>query len=326
MPRSRATRPAATVVGIGETLVRLAPEGGDTLETASTLSVRIGGAESNVCATLAHLGIPTAWISRLPATPLGRRVAATIRGYGVNVDGVLWAPEGRVGLLLLQPGAGPRAGGVQYYRLDSAFAAIEPHAVAWDLLDGARIVHLTGITPALGANASRLVASAIAEARRRGVRISFDVNYRATLWEPRAARDGIEPFLTGLDIVILNDRDAGTVFGERGAPATVVRRLRARFRCGVLVLTCGGRGAVAQDRAGTYRQPAYPTEIVDRIGRGDAFAAGFLYGYLARGVAQGLRYGAALAALKQTYRGDVCLATPETVDAVLRGEGGGFKR
>ena len=326
MPRSKAKRPAAAVAGIGETLVRLAPEGGDTLEAASTLSVHIGGAEFNVCAGLAHLGIPTVWISRLPSTPLGRRVAATVRGHGVSVDGVVWAPEGNVGLMLVQPGAGPRPGEVFYYRRDSAFASIDPHAVAWDLLDGARVVHLTGITPALGANAARLVARSIEEARRRGIQISFDVNYRAKLWDPEAARAGIEPSLHGLEVVIVNDRDAAAVFGERGAPARVARRLRARFRCGVLVLTCGEAGAVADDRAGTHRQAAYPTEIVDRIGRGDAFAAGFLYGYLAHGVAEGLRYGAAMAALKQTYRGDVCPATPEAVTAVLRGDRGAFHR
>ncbi|TMI83661.1 MAG: sugar kinase [Bacillati bacterium ANGP1] len=175
-----------TVVGIGETLIRLAPQNSDTLESAAALTVHVGGAEANVCASLAHLGIPTAWISRLPANPLGRRIAATIRGFGVNVDGVLWAPDGRVGLMLVQPEAGPRASEVVYYRRDSAFASIDPDEVAWNLLDGARVVHLTGITPALGPNASRLVERAIAEARRRRVRISFDVNYRAKLWDPPA--------------------------------------------------------------------------------------------------------------------------------------------
>jgi 2-dehydro-3-deoxygluconokinase len=238
----------------------------------------------------------------------------------------VWAPDGLDGLFLVQPGAGPRAADVLYYRRDSAFAAIDPDAIDWDRLNRARVVHLTGITPALGTNASRLVSRAVAEARRRKVQISFDVNYRAKLWDPNAARKGIEPFLRGLDIVILNDRDASTVFGGRGDPEKVARALRSRFRCGVLVLTRGGMGALAVDQAGAHRQQAYPTEMVDRIGRGDAFAAGFLCGYLARGTADGLRYGAAMAALKQTYRGDVCLATPEAVDAVFRGESGAFHR
>jgi len=318
--------PGAAVVGIGETLIRLAPVGGETLESASACAVHVGGAESNVCAGLANLGVSTAWISRLPANPLGRRVATTIRGFGVNTDGVLWAPEERVGLMFVQPGAAPRAAEVVYYRRDSAFAGIDPDEVAWDRLDGARVVHLTGITPALSASAARLVERAIAEARRRRVLVSFDVNYRAKLWDPRAARQRIEPLLEGLDIVILNDRDAASVFEERGDPDEIARRLRARFGCGVLVLTLGPSGALSHDETGTARHPAFPAEIVDRIGRGDAFVAGFLYGFLARGSADGLRYGAAMAALKQTYPGDICRATLAEVDAVLRGEERKFHR
>lgn len=316
----------ATVVGIGETLVRLAPGGGDILESAHAYSVHVGGTESNVCVNLAQLGVPTAWISRLPANSLGRRVAEAIRAFGVNTDGVIWAPEGRVGLMLVQPGVAPRAGEVIYYRHDSAFAEIDPDAVAWNLLDGSRMVHLTGITPALGERPHRLVHRAIAEARKRDIRISFDVNYRAKLWPPAAARQTIEPLVRGLDIVFVNDRDARTVFDARGEADSIVRALRERFRCGVLVLTLGAEGAVALEDAGAVRHPAFSCQIVDRIGRGDAFAAGFLYGYLRRGTADGLRYGSAMAALKQTYPGDVCHTTPDEVEAVLRGEAGGFRR
>jgi 2-dehydro-3-deoxygluconokinase len=316
----------AEVIGIGETLIRLAPADGETLETAPTLSVHVGGTESNVCGGLAQLGIPTGWISRLPATPLGRRVAMAVRALGVDTDGVLWAPEGRVGLMFVQPGAGPRPSEVVYYRQDSAFAAIDADEVDWDRLGGARVVHLTGVTPGLGANARRLVQRAIAEARRRGALVSFDVNYRARLWDPPTARDQLAPLVTGLDIVILNDRDAAGVFSEQGDPETVAERLRDRFECDVLVLTLGASGAVARDGTGTHRQAAYPTAIIDRIGRGDAFVAGFLYGYLGKDSVDGLRYGAAMAALKQTYRGDVCLATSEAVRAVLRGESGLFYR
>lgn len=316
----------AAVVGIGETLIRLTPSGGETFESASTCTVHVGGAESNVCADLARLGVSTAWISRLPANPLGRRIAAVIRGCGVDVEGVVWAPEGRAGLMFVQQGAAPRPGEVIYYRRDSAFAGIDPDAIAWDRLTGADIVHLTGITPALGAGPHRLVERAIAEARRRGARISFDVNYRAKLWSPEAAREVIEPLVRGLDVVFVNDRDARTVFGAQGDPESVAPGLRERFRCGVLVLTLGPSGALAQDHSTSVRQPAYSAEVVDRIGRGDAFAAGFLYGYLARGTADGLRYGSALAALKQTYPGDICYATVDEVEAVLRGEAGGFHR
>jgi len=316
----------ATVVGIGETLVRFTPSGGETLESTATCAVHVGGAESNVCAGLAQLGVETAWISRLPVNPLGRRIAATIRSFGVNTDGVLWAQDGHAGLMFFQPGAGPRAGEVIYYRRGSAFAGIDPDAVGWHLIDGARVVHLTGITPALGERPHRLVERAMAEARRRAIRICFDVNYRAKLWTPAAARETLEPLLAGIDVLVLNERDARGVFGAQGDPEDIAGALRRRFGCGVLVLTLGSQGAIAQDEGGTTRQQALPTEIIDRIGRGDAFTAGFLYGYLAQGTVTGLRYGAALAALKQTYSGDVCRASLDQVEAVLQGASGGFHR
>lgn len=316
----------ATVVGIGETLVRLTPVGGETLETASALTVHVGGAESNVCATLARLGVATAWISRLPATPLGRRVAHAVQGYGVDIRGVLWAPSGNVGLMLVQPGGDPRASEVFYYRRDSAFAGIDPDAVPWDLVAGAQFVHLTGITPALGPGPRKLVERAISEARRRGVSVSLDVNYRARLWSPADARSALEPLLESADLVFVSERDVRAVFQAYGDPLQVAHTLRDRFRCGVLVMTRAAEGALACGPGGVAQRPAVPAAIVDRIGRGDAFVAGFLYGYLHGSVDDGLRYGAALAALKQTYPGDVCQATLEDVEAVLGGETGGFRR
>jgi 2-dehydro-3-deoxygluconokinase len=316
----------AAVVGIGEAMVRLAPSAGETLESAAAFTVHVGGAEANVCANLAYLGVATAWISRLPANPLGRRVLEAVRAAGVDTGGVLWASEGSAGLMFLQPGAAPRPGEVLYYRRQSAFAAIDPDAVTWPLLDGARVLHLTGITPALGERPRDLVTRAIAEAKARQLLISFDVNYRATLWSPAAAREALGPLLGGLDIVFINDRDARSVFEMRGDPDTVVRALRDRLRCRVLVLTCGDAGAVAADAETVMRHPAFRAEVVDRIGRGDAFAAGFLYGYLARGTSDGLRYGAALAALKQTYSGDFCRATTRDVEAVLRGDDHSLRR
>lgn len=316
----------ATVVGIGEAMIRLAPPAGESLESAPALAVQVGGAEANVCVALARLGTPAAWISRLPATPLGRRIAEAVRAAGVDDTGIMWAAEGTAGVMFLEPAAPPRPGEVFYYRRHSAFAAIAADHVAWSLLDGARVVHLTGITPALGERPREVVARAIAEARARQLLISFDVNYRATLWQPAAAREILTPLLTGLDIVFVNDRDARGVFEARGDAEAVARSLRDRLRCRVLVLTCGEAGAVAADAETVVQQSAFRAEVVDRVGRGDAFAAGFLYGYLARGTGNGLRYGAALAALKQTYTGDFCRATLREVEALLRGEEHGLRR
>jgi len=314
------------VVGIGEALVRFTPADREILETAATYAVHVGGAEANVCADLAALGVRTAWISRLPANPLGRRVAAAFAAVGVNVEGVRWAPEGRVGLMFLQPGAAPRSGEMLYYRRDSAFSQVDADEIPWQILDGTSVVHLTGITPALGAGPRRLVERAILEARRRGVRVSLDVNYRVTLWTPTAAREVLEPLLQGLDVVFINDRDARTVFGVEGDPEATARTLRGRFGCATLVLTLGAAGALVHDAEEVRRHPAYPVDIVDRIGRGDAFASGFLYGYLSGDAAAGLRYGTAMAALKQTYPGDLCRATLAEIEALAAGQPGGFRR
>lgn len=316
----------ATVVGIGEAMIRLAPPPGESLESAAALAVQVGGAEANVCVALARLGVATTWISRLPSNPLGRRIAEAVRAAGVDDAGIMWATEGSAGVMFLEPAAAPRAGEVFYYRRHSAFAAIEPDGVAWSLLDGARVVHLTGITPALGERSRELVVRAIAEARARQLLVSFDVNYRTTLWTPAAARETLVPLLTGLDVVFVNDRDARGVFEARGDVEGVAGSLRERLRCRVLVLTCGESGAVAADAETVVRQPAFRAEVVDRVGRGDAFAAGFLYGYLARGTSSGLRYGAALAALKQTYTGDFSRATLRDVEALIRGEEHGLRR
>jgi 2-dehydro-3-deoxygluconokinase len=316
----------ATVVGIGEAMVRLTPEPGETLESAPAFAVHVGGAEANVCVSLAHLGVASSWVSRLPENALGRRVAEAIRAAGVDTSGVLWAPEGAAGVMFVQPGVAPRSGEVLYYRRHSAFASIDPDAVRWAMIDGARVLHLTGITPALGERPRALVERAIAEARRRQVLVSFDVNYRATLWPAAAAREALGALLDGLDIVFINDRDARTIFEMRGDAAAVARMLRDRLRCRVLVVTCGEAGAVAADAETVLRQAAFRADVVDRIGRGDAFAGGFLHGYLAGGTGNGLRYGAALAALKQTYSGDFCRATLRDVEALLRGEDHSLRR
>lgn len=323
----------AAITGIGEALLRLTPRSGETFDTASALTVHVGGTEANVCAALAHLGVTAAWISRLPATPLGRRVAVEIRGAGVDTGGVLWAPDGRVGLMIVDPGAAPRSGAAVYYRRDSAFAGIDPDDVAWDRLDGSRVVHLTGITPALGAGPRRTVERAIVEGRRRGAVITFDVNYRETLWPPGEARNVLTPFLEEADVVFIGARDADRIFEAGGEPEEVAAALRRRFRCSIVALTAGDAGAAAADGERVVRQTAYPAALVDRVGRGDAFAAGFIYGLglLDPEAEQGrlehaLRCGAALAALKQTYPGDICRATLGDLECVLRGETGDLRR
>ena len=305
------------VITFGESMLRLSVEDGNALERASSLRLEVAGSESNVAIGLSRMGISTGWISRLVDNPLGRRIVYDIQANGVDVSRVLWAAEGRVGTYYLEPGRAPRAARVIYDRTNSAITGIDPTEVDWAYAQQARLIHLTGITPALGSACRSLVEQAIKRAREAGQLISFDVNYRGKLWSPTAAKTCLDTLLPGLNIVLCSRRDAAQVFGITAETASgVAQGLVERYEVSLAVVTDGERGAAAYDGA-PYQQPAFPSQIIDRIGAGDAFAVGFLTGYLEDGTAKGLAYGTALAALKLTYYGDISWSRRADVEALI---------
>lgn len=308
------------VVTIGETMLRLAAPPGLALEQAPHFTVVAAGAESNVAVALSRLGTSAGWISRLVDNPLGRRIAAEVRAHGVDVSRVLWTSEGRIGTYFFEPGAPPRLPRVIYDRAHSAFAQIDPDEVDWAYVAEARLVHLTGITPALGEACRRLTGRAIAEARRSRIPVCFDVNYRARLWTPEQARAALEPLLEGLDILICTREDATVLLDGTAGQADAAPVLQRRFRTRLAVVTDGTRCAAAAQDGTTVVREGHAIEPVDRMGAGDAFAAGFIHGYLREGVEAGLTYGMAAAALKHTYYGDVAWISPEDVRRLLAGE------
>jgi 2-dehydro-3-deoxygluconokinase len=307
------------VVTIGETMLRLSPPPGTSLEHASEFTVRAAGTESNVAITLSRLGTSAGWISRLVDNPLGRRVAAEIRAHGVDVSRVLWTADGRVGTYFVEPAITPRTARVIYDRANSAFAEIDPEEVDWAFVRTARHLHLTGITLSLGDRCRALAVRAIAEARRAGLTISFDVNYRARLWPPKDARKALEGVLEGIDVLFSTAEDARTLFDAEGQAEEACGLLARRFRPRVAVVTDEGRCVSSQgDRVLTRN--GYQVTPVDRIGAGDAFAGGFIHGWLAEdSIERGLEYGMAAAALKHTYHGDVAWITLEDVRNLISG-------
>jgi len=196
---------------------------------------------------------------------------------------------------------------------------------------GARLLHLSGITPALSASAAATCASALQRAREAGWLVSFDLNYRARLWSPEEARAGCEPFALAADILIMPERDARLIYGiASAAPAEVtLRRLAARFPQATLVLTQGADGALAAHPGGQpLHQPAFPAGDVGRIGGGDAFTAGLIYGRLtapegADWLGLGLQWGTAAAALKYTIPGDLPLIERAEVERLMASAGQG---
>ena len=320
------------VATFGETMLRLAAPNCGRLEDAVTLEVRVGGSESNTAVALARLGLKAAWWSKLPANPLGRRIENEIRRWGVSTDAVIWddAPDCRAGLYFLDFGAPPRGTDVYYDRAASSASRIT--AIEMDgpnvPISQARLLHLSGITPALSPYALKACSRAIQAAKESRTAVSFDVNYRAKLWTPQRAKEALEPLLSGVDLLMCPITDAATIFGIEGSGTGVAAEFRERYSIPAVVITMGGEGVAAVDANGCEHsaQPFPLTQIIDRVGAGDALNAGVLMGYLNGDLGEGLRYGMAMSALKHTIPGDLLISTRQEIDAARAGSTGGIKR
>jgi 2-dehydro-3-deoxygluconokinase len=308
------------LVGLGEVMLRLAARPPQRLEQASDLDVQIGGTEANVAAACARLGLRTAVISALPSEHAwGDRTVRELTGHGVDCRGVLRRPGQRMGLYFIEYGMTPRPVRILYDRRDSAFSRLVPEDVDWALVRGARLVHLTGVTAALGSNLRDVVRRAIAEAVGAGVPVSFDVNYRSRLWSPKEARDFLGEILPRVSHVFIGADDAATVFELGGAPERVLEGLRGLAPAATIALTLGEAGAAVLT-AGRIQRPSrrYVVSVVDRVGAGDAFAAGFLWATLiGRDTQQAVDAATALAALKCTIWGDVPIVSRAELEELL---------
>src|SRR5215213_6619854 len=234
------TGEAGRVVTFGEAMVRLTPPGNERLERTTSLDLTVGGAELNSAATLACLEVPASWVSRLPDVPLGRAVARGARAAGVDLSHLQWVPEsaGRAGVYYLEEATDPRPSAVYYDRADSAFARMEPGTFDWPaILDGARALHISGITPALGSGPRAETMAAVRAANAAGVPVAFDLNYRSKLWSEEAARACFVEIVPLVDILFASRGNLRTFFGIDGDHETVLRGARDRLGVAVAVLT-----------------------------------------------------------------------------------------
>jgi len=305
------------LVSLGEVLLRLAIPSPARFETAHQLDLQIGGAEANVAAACARLGLRTAWISALPANPWGERIRRELTAHGVDCGLVRMTPNTRVGTYFLEYGVPPRPVRVLYDRRDSAFARLTPAEVDWAPLRSARLVHLTGITPALGDAARALVERALREAST----VSFDVNYRATLWSPADACAFFETVLPRVRYLFIGQAEAQTLFGLSGAPAPTLDALARLAPKATISLQQGGEGSTVLDGGRLYRPRVRPAvQVVDPIGAGDAYAAGFLWAMLrGRDLQDAVDAGTAVGALKCSTWGDIALVSEADVTDLLAG-------
>jgi len=309
------------LVGIGEVMLRLAAPPPQRLEQATLLDVKIGGTEANVAAACARLGLRTAFISALPADHAwGDRTVRELTSHGVDCAGVIRRPSGRMGLYFLEYGAAPRPVRVLYDRRDSALSALTPDEVDWSIVRSARLLHITGVTAALGDNLRSVLRRALDEAERARVPVSFDVNYRSRLWTPAEARAFLPEILPRLRYLFVGSDDAETVFNLVGQPDAVLKGLRAIAPAATIALTLGEAGSAILTGTTRIVRPSrlYTVSIVDRVGAGDAYAAGFLWASLTgRTTQEAVDAATALAALKCTVWGDMALATRAELEELL---------
>jgi 2-dehydro-3-deoxygluconokinase len=320
------------VVTFGEAMVRLSPPHFQRLEQTRSVDLNAGGAELNVAVGVTRFGLKSAWISKLPKNSLGYLIRNRAQEFGVDCSHIVWSDQGRAGIYFLEFGSSPRASSVLYDRAHSAISMVQPGEIDWGtILARSKHLHVSGITPALSPSASEVTAEALKAAKKAGCTVSYDLNYRKKLWTPGDAKRIQEPMMADVDILITTEEDTNVVFGikEKDYEAAA-EKLARTFGFKIVAITLredlsvwkNNWTAIAYEGGKIFRDRKYEVEIVDRVGAGDSFTAGFLYGWLQeKDVQKGVQYGNAFAALKHTIPGDFNWSTREEVEAQLKGGG-----
>ncbi|HEY0074342.1 MAG TPA: sugar kinase [Abditibacteriaceae bacterium] len=331
------------VITFGEVMLRLATPGFTRYSQATHLELTYGGGEANVAVSLANFGMDAAFITRLPKNDIAERAIAELRGLGVNTKHIVRGGE-RMGIYFLESGASQRASKVTYDRAYSAISEIEPGMVDWPaVFADARWFHWTGITPALSDNAAACVREACEAAKAAGLTVSTDLNYRKKLWSRDKAGQVMGELMPFVDVCIANEEDAESVFKIKGAHVEsgvieketyvdVARQLHERFGFKQVAITLresfsashNGWSAMLYQNGEAYFSRRYDITIVDRVGGGDSFGAGLIYGALmGMGPQESLEWAVAASCLKHTIPGDYNRVTVAEVDALVGGDASG---
>ena len=339
------------VICFGEIMLRLATPGHLRFSQSKELSLSFGGGEANVAVSLANYGIPVSYITRLPKNDLAQAAVMDLRKYGVDTGQIVYGGD-RMGIYFLETGAVARPSKVIYDRANSSIAEIKQGMIDWKrVFEGASWFHWTGITPALSQGAANVCLEAIKIANEMGITVSCDLNYRKNLWKYGKPASEIMPALVaGCDVILGNEEDAEKVFGikpenfdaaatqghvDSGAFELVCRQLQQHFpRAKKVIITLRGSinadhntwSGVLFDGAKLYQAPTYDiTHIVDRVGGGDSFMGGLIYGLLTYpgDDQKALNFAVAASCLKHTIYGDYNQVTVSEVEALMKGNASG---
>lgn len=326
----------STITVFGEALLRLDPPGCQRLLQAEDFTVRYTGAEANVAVALAIMGNKSSVATVVPAHDLGQACVNTFRRYGADTQHMVRSGN-KMGILYVENGASQRASRVIYDRAGSSFSQLRPAQFDWpEIFRDSAWFHTSGITPALGEGPRAAQAAALRVAKKQGIKISYDPNYRSTLWSLEEARRVLPKMIEGIDLFLGTAHDARLLFGIEGDAATSAQEMRRRFGIGRVAFThreiphtsINRLKCLLLDDKGIHESRAYDIHIVDRIGAGDAFAAGMIHGLIAKWPGQRvIEFAAAACCLKQSTPGDFCLSTSgEIEDLALTGESGRVRR
>ncbi len=339
------------IVTFGEIMLRLATPGYLRFSQTNELSATFGGGEANVAVSLANYGMEAEFVTRLPENDIAAACVKDLHKHGVKTDHIVYGGD-RMGIYFLETGAVARASKVVYDRTHSAISEIKPGMIDWEqVLAGADWFHWTGITPAISQGAADVCLEAIQTANRLGIPVSCDLNYRKNLWKyGKKASEVMPDLVAGCDIILGNEEDAEKVFGIKpeGFDVTatagevnaaefesVCTQLMQRFpRARKVIITLRGSinanhntwGGVLYDGKQLFQSPRYDiTHIVDRVGGGDSFMGGLIYGLLTypQDDQQALNFAVAASCLKHTIYGDYNEVTVKEVENLMKGDGSG---
>ena len=337
------------VVTFGEIMLRLATPGYLRFNQTDSLTATFGGGEANVAVSLANYRIPVDFVTRLPENDLARSCIMDLKKYGVNTNHIIFGGD-RLGIYFLETGAVSRGSKVIYDRSHSAISEVEPGMINWDkVFEGAEWFHWTGITPAISQGAAAVCLEAIQKANEKGITVSCDLNYRKNLWKyGKTAGEVMPELVAGTDVVLGNEEDAEKVLGIRpeGVDVTggqvegaayefVSKQIMERFPCCKKVITTlrGSINANHNSWAGVlwdgnrlFESPHYEiTHIVDRVGGGDSFMGGLIYGLLTypEDNQKALNFAVAASCLKHTVYGDFNQVTVDEVEKLMGGDASG---
>jgi 2-dehydro-3-deoxygluconokinase len=337
------------VVSFGEVMLRLATPGFERFGQSDSLQATYGGGEANVAVSLANYGVPVGFVTRLPQNDIAQACVRELRGFGVDTSEIIYGGN-RMGIYFLESGAVSRASKVIYDRAGSSIADIKPGMIDWKkVFEGVGWFHWTGITPAISQGAADVCLEAVKVANEMGLTVSTDLNFRKNLWKyGKTAREVMPSLVAGCDVVLGNEEDAEMALGikpegvdvsaghvEAEAYREVSEKIMKQFpRCKKVITTLRGSvsashnswGGVLYDGKTLYGSPTYQiTHIVDRVGGGDSFMGGLIYGLLhyADDDQKALNFAVAASCLKHTIHGDYNRVTVEEVLKLMGGDASG---